>query len=413
MPKTNPNIEETDNSLNTWNKFVPTYLALINDFYSYKGTKEKIPVIFIEGKTEMDAYKGLGINELKNVDFFMANFYPYDDKGNDIALFGNTYKKADLNSEFYYDWFKEGSEELTKLKDDVECCKFVEEVGQLFNSNYKDANGKAYNFKNIEGFGFVDRDFKTVDEVEKMSYAYKMLSYTIAHDFETSLFFMGFPLLLSDGLKKEEEFVKKLTNLIEIIAKQGVLQSSSIKFEQKMKDEKQGTEEIRKTRFLLNYVTYYNFIPEKIDKDWKNRNKAIAVIDKVNAFSPNEKLEFDFNNYLEELPKKSEGFTFPYNIKNDNYKKFVEFFKKDETFKEFEFENETKNWLCGKKNKMLNVFRYSNGHFLWKMVFCWLKELNFSEKKDLTNKLMKNVANMQLEKNDPIKTYRIMLTEKK
>ena len=314
-----------------WTKFVPSYLALINDFFSYSKSNEKVMTLFVEGKADKEFFEKifpLKINdserEIKSPHIFMGNFYrsKWLDE-NTIMLFGNPYLKEELKRQkVRYRDIKEKVNEIHQEK--VHNCKFVEEVGRVFGVVGKNSNIQQQNFSNINGFSFVDRDFNDESYVDRWKYDSNNISYSVAHDYETTIFYLFFPYLCEEKNIKVD--IRKLGRVLWLTTNQGFLEKFSIMHPE----------------LELKKLSNFNFYDE--DK-WGRIN---------DEYNDAENL-FDFEKYIRNECQ----------IEIDALEKELNMFIKNISSG---FYKNIKDWIENKNQTevMNKIFCFSNGHLLWK-----------------------------------------------
>ena len=349
----------------SWRNFVPTYLMLINNFFSSSKGVKKILTLFVEGKADKDFYDRLFPHKISKDEvpqIFMGNFYKSKWLDADtITLFGNPYLKADLQARrIKYRELKDNVNELYQAG--VYNCKFVEEVGRVFGSANKDGFSK---FNNIEGFAFADRDFNSNDYVENWKYNKNNLAYSFAHDYETTIFYLFLPFLCES--KQVAIDIKKLGNLLWLTAGQGYLEKFSIE----------------NPNFNLQRFSNYNFFD---DDKWPKINEKY-----------NRDGLFDFDAYIDDY-------------KGDKGDLGIEFIKfKDDVL--MNYYNNIIDWVKNKKQSdiLTKLFCLSNGHFLWKQfVQIFGKQFDVQNDSELTRLFMEYIVENQNEallKQSPVKEY--------
>lgn len=406
--KTNPKLKK-------WEEFVPEYVSIINNFFLY-GKGKGVPVLFVEGLEDKRFYdnifpikvrrKAYEIN-LDKCPVFVEKFNTIDRKY--IQQFGAPYFSKEESNTKLKARIEETNQKIEKTQTNAEnigkvlICKFVEEVGKACSSG---------NYTNIKGFGFVDRDFKVEEQVEALQYNKENLAYTLAHDYETSIFYLFFPKIFKEKLaeNKRENFTKKLIKILEFLIKQGVLEKRSLYGGFKLKDDGDN--------YFLRNISKDNFLPEGLKENIQKKILSNNPADNLFNFEEN---YFDFNKYYENC----------LNLLNNDYDKkvFWRFYSSyTNDVKKIGLDNleeEIKYWLCTEKDdgKLLEKFKLINGHLLWKhLILNFSMELNISDKeieldeyreyykehkhdKALTALLLKYVNKEKLFDNPPLSLY--------
>lgn len=369
-------------------KLMDKYLRFLDNFF-VNISQNKENLLFVEGFSDkkffVNAFKStnLEVNE-RNIFY---NFSPEK----------NNYKGVKYNQELCesfgdaYRNKKKSDEEAKKIED--EATEIVKETKEKF-KNYDFvivathcAKKKAY--KNIDCFGFVDRDFGKLDidgspllsyNLDNSPKSERNISVTQFHDRETTLIFYYLPKLYC-SLKTQKSdadnnfFIEKMGEILYFSTCQGILENYSQKY----------------SSLHMYKVTYENF---RDPSKWSEMKKYGDVT------------SFDFGSYLNELKI----------VENDKFK--IAFLEKCNTDiknlnkLELVFKEEVKEWLENNVHSKLleDAFLKSNGHILCESIVKVLdKYLSIKSKKDyeLINLLIPLIKEYDQDFKDasPVKEY--------
>ena len=333
-------------SSNSIDDCIITALKLLNSSVALHGQNEKLQMLFVEGLSDQAFYHGL-FSQLKSA-------YP------DLDCSIETPTTVDFNSY--------GIATITHVMN----CDLVKRIGELFCKNNQEQNARRVHkeLSNIECFGFVDRDFKDDREIKGRQYSITNNAYTVAHDLETSVFYLVFPLICSDEKKNNKSFVKKLSILLEFLGKQGVLQKCSI-----------DTKSEGIVKQVLEWISYLSFLPEKNAggyRDCLNRKGLDSLLetDEIDVIKSLDLCyegctSFDFDNHFKKAKKVLDScqafvlYSFLRNIFSNFHNRFSKVV--NYTFPaSFDFYKETELWLSNKDSQLKKVLQFANGHLLEK-----------------------------------------------
>lgn len=378
----------------TWLSIVPSYLKLIDTFFCYG---QNAPVLFVEGPSDKKYYEQVvNLFTGDNCPIFVAGFNELERKY--IQQFGSPYFDPEFSNTKKKNMLENINNNIKRLDMSADSnCKFVEEVGKICKRSSREiqTNKKLISLNHINGFGIVDRDFYQDQTVKGLQYDKNNLAYTVAHDYETSIFYLFFPLICDAKLKEDESFIYKLSALLEFVGTQGILQKCSLN---SCNYSKHLTE-------CLKCITNYVFMPEN-----KNETDKRKLILHDKEYNPAKgyfveyvnRQYFDFDGYLnaqidnskkpfQSLPDGNKPYSIDDQRDISNYKDFCNYFEleRKSIFKNFDFYDQTKQWLNNNdKNNMLKLFQYANGHILWEhfiKVFGGNQPYRFDTDKELTD----------------------------
>ena len=396
--------------LKKWEEFVPEYVSIINNFFQYG---KDVPVLFVEGSEDKRFYdnifpvkvirKGYEFN-VDKCPVFVGKFNTIDRKY--IQQFGAPYFVKEESNNSRQKRIKKANKDIGENKvkaekvDYISICKFVEEIGKkCFSEKYD----------HIKGFGFVDRDFKN-KEIQDMEYKKNNLGYTLAHDYETSIFYLFFPSLCKEEYKNDD-FVRKVSLILEFLIKQGVLEYCS---------NKSNYTFTHLNKYALKTITKDNFSPEKIKKE--NISKIIKAEDPTKLFFDVDFmcLYFNFDDYLlaqkddKKKPFQNISSEKPYSLDSDQDKKAYSLFIRDynsviHKIYNCNLQQEVCKWLKGEENEcILELLRWCNGHLLWKhLILNFGNMFNVTSDRELTDKFFHHIKEnkAKLCKNPPLSLY--------
>ena len=340
----------------TWVDIAPNFLRFRSNYFNVTmQNPQKNNLVFVESKADKEIY-ATAIKE----DVDEKNIIPCE--------FSSTMNIEDFGRLYYYD----------KVAGDYKNCEFIKKISEEFE---KKKHKEEY--KNIDCFGLVDRDF---NEGQSQCGNYE---FTSCHDYETTLFYLYFPACYENN--KDIINLDTFGKLLRFCTGQGILQKCSI--------DKKGSA----IENALHYISHYNFDPDKISRNYKKRKDVIDVIKESDFLKFQAKSEYDFDKYIEKiLDEKEEMFKNwskkPYHIDTSDMEEY-EGYKtavRDmlNQFSAFDYCVEIKKWLKGEDNEIIIAFRLMNGHILFEKL---KEEFGMDAENLLKEKATENVSLLKSE----------------